>query len=181
MNRITDRYASAVRSSNLRSKPDTRMSDSDVIGAAGLAAKKSPLAIALMRLFAGDNRAAPEIVRIMAASVIGKAWHWHKIELHRLEADDIARAVLAWHRDGVCKVCGGHGYKLAGNVSIGSGRAVLGDTPCPACHGTRKVMFDSQFAMDRLELARWLRSEIEREQAIAGSEAMRKLGPSLDF
>jgi len=181
MSRITDRYASAVRSSNLRSKPDANMSDSDVIGAAGLASKRSPLAIALMRLFTGDNRAAPEIVRIMAASVVGKAWHLHKIELPRLEADDIARAVLAWHRDGVCKVCGGHGFMLAGNVSIGTGRAVIGDVPCPACHGTRKVPFDHQFAMDRLELARWLRSEIEREQAIAGSEAMRALGPTLEL
>ena len=181
MSRITDRYASAVRSSNLRSKADTNMSDSDVIGAAGLAAKKSPLAIALMRLFTGDNRASVDIVRILTASVIGKAWHFYKLPLPRIEGADIAKAVLAWHRDGVCRVCGGHGFMVAGGGGLGEGRAVIGDAPCGACHGQGKVSFDRQFAMDRLELARWLRAEIEREQAIAGAEAMKALGPRMEL
>ena len=174
-------YASAVRSSNLRSKADTNMSDSDVIGAAGLAAKKSPLAIALMRLFTGDNRAATDIVRILTASVIGKAWHFYKLPLPRIEGEDISKAVLAWHRDGVCRVCGGHGFMVAGGGGLGEGRAVIGDAPCGACHGQGKVSFDRQFAMDRLELARWLRAEIEREQAIAGAEAMKALGPRMEL
>ena len=181
MSRITDRYASAVRSSNLRSKADTNMSDSDVIGAAGLAAKKSPLAIALMRLFTGDNRAATDIVRILTASVIDKAWHFYKLPLPRIEGEDISKAVLAWHRDGVCRVCGGHGFMVAGGGGLGEGRAVIGDAPCGACHGQGKVSFDRQFAMDRLELARWLRAEIEREQAIAGAEAMKALGPRMEL
>lgn len=184
--RIQDRYASAVRSSNLRSKPDTTHSDTDVLGAAGLAAKPvrvvdgierpgSPLGIALMRLFAGDNTAAADIVRIMAASLVGKAWRMSEQRVSQVQAEDIARAVLAWHRDGVCKPCGGHGYKLV------EGAPMLSEQTCPACHGTRKVPFDSAFPLDLVLLARWLLAEVEREQAIAGPAAMAALAPRLDL
>lgn len=156
------------------------MSDSDVLGAAGLAAKRAPLAIALMRLFSGDNHATAEIVLVMTDMVIGKAWHAAQLAIPRVTGEDIARSVLAWHRDGVCRACGGHGFKLAGG-SLGEGRAVVGDAACDKCHGTRKVPFDSQFSGDYLELARWLRANIEREQAFAAGEAMKALAPRMDF
>lgn len=171
---IIDRYSSAVRSSNLLSKPDTTWSDSDVIGAAGLAAKHNPLAIALTRLFTGDNSAAASIVQILSDAVWEKAKR-DKIKLRRVQADDMARAVLAWFRDGVCKACGGHGYTLI------EGTRTVGDHACRSCHGTGKLSFDSQFALERLLLARWLLAEVEREQAIAGSAAMAALAPRLDL
>ena len=66
MSRITDRYASAVRSSNLRSKADTNMSDSDVIGAAGLAAApEQPISVAFVPV-KGDR---PELVVHVGAEV----------------------------------------------------------------------------------------------------------------
>ena len=37
--RVLDRYASAIDSSNLKSEPGTTFSDTDVLGAAGIAAK----------------------------------------------------------------------------------------------------------------------------------------------
>ena len=94
------RYASAVRSNNLRSAAATTYSDSDVLGAVGLASKRHPLAMALARLFCGDNHAARELVVILSELAWGKAAVL-RIDLKRTQADDIARAVLAWHRDGV--------------------------------------------------------------------------------
>jgi len=178
MSRIANRYQSAVYSQNLRSEPRTDMSDSDVIGAAGLAAKSRPLAIALYRLFAGDNRAVGETVQILTGMLVDKAWQLHRMELHRVVAGDISKAVLAWHRDGMCKTCGGHGYKIVGG-KLGESRAVVSDAPCGDCRGTGKVLFDQQFAMELLELARWLRAAIEKEQCAAGEAAMRKLGQEI--
>lgn len=178
MSKIENRYASAVRSSNMRSKPGTEMSDSDVIGAAGLAARRNELAISLMRLFSGDNREAHHVVRVLSEMAWGKAKAEH-VKLKRAQADDMARAVLAWFRDGRCDVCRGHGYKVVGG-KLGEGRAVLSDAACSACKGTRKLPFDTQFAIERRLIARWLLSEVERQLAVAGAEAMKALGARMD-
>lgn len=183
---IVDRYSGAVNSSNLKSKPDTNCSDSDVLGAAGFASKPvrtvagvevrgSPLGIALMRLFAGDNTAAADLVRVMSRALVGKAWHWEKTALPEVEAEDMARAVLAWYRDGVCKVCGGHGKeKLVGAPG-------LSDRDCQACKGSGKVPFDKAFVIERRALARWMLAEVEREQTIAGPAAMAALAPRMEL
>lgn len=172
--KFADRYAGAVSSSNLGSKPDTTYSDSDVIGAAGLAAKRVPLGMALLRLFSGDNHSVGKIVDILAEM----AWKRRRMggrKPRRVECEDIARAVLAWHRDGTCKVCGGHG------VGLIPGTPTLGGDQCRACKGTGRVLFERQFPVDRLDLARWLAAELEREMADAGPEAMRKLAPRLEI
>ena len=172
MSDIIDRYSGAVHSGNLAAKRDRMGADVDVLGAAGLAAKKTPLGMALLRLFAGDSRAAGEIVSIMACKLVGKAYRLGQ-ECGHPEAEDIARAVLAWHRDSRCKGCGGHGVRLI------KGTTTLGDEPCPACKGAGRVNFDRNFTMERLELARWLAAEVDKEQAAAGPEAMKRLAPRL--
>lgn len=172
MSNIIDRYSGAVRSGNMASKPDTTYSDSDVMGAAGLAGKRVPLGMALLRLFVGDNHAAGAVVEILTDKAVGKAYRMGN-ECSRVEATDIARAVLAWHRDGACKCCAGHGVKLI------PGTTTLGDDACRPCRGTGRVPFDRQFSMERLELARWLAAEIDAEQAKAGPEALRLLAPRL--
>lgn len=171
---LQDRYSSAVRSSNLKSNPRTTKSDSDVLGAAGFASKHRPLAIALMRLFVGDNHASRDIVELLTRMVVGKAWHGQKMALPETEARDISQAVLAWHRDGVCKACGGHGYMRV------DGAPTISDQPCGVCRGTGKVPFDKHFKGGRRELAQWLVTEIEREQAAAGQAAMAALAPRLE-
>jgi hypothetical protein len=170
-----DRYSTSVRSSNLRSAPDTTHSATDVLGAAGIASKRTPLGIALMRLFSGDNGAAAQIVQTMAGMLVGKAWHAHKLELKPTQATDMAQAVLAWHRDGTCKPCGGHGYLMV------EGAPTLSDHQCPRCRGTGRVPFDRHFKGARLDLAQWLVAEVEREQAFAGPAAMRALAPRLEL
>jgi hypothetical protein len=176
MSKIIDRYSSAVRSSNLRSKEATTYSDSDVLGAMGLAAKQRPLAAALARLFTGDNHASGEIVEILAGLAWGKAAETH-VQLKRPQATDMARAVLAWHRDGTCQTCKGHGYAILG--TIGAGRAVVSDHDCPACKGTAKLPFGPQFPAERRSVAWWLLSQVEREQAHAGPAAMAALAKRL--
>lgn len=175
MSKVLDRYASAVHSSNLKSDPRTTYSDSDMCGAAGLAGKNKPLAMALARLFSGDNTAAHELVRIMAELVWNKKRHFGVEDFKRRTAEDMARAVLAWHRDGACRPCGGHGFELI------PGTRTVGGTSCRACKGTAKVPFDKQFPLERLGMARWLLNEVERELADAGSAAMAKLAPRLEL
>ena len=146
----------------------------DAVGAAGFAGKKRPLAMALLRLFVGDNHAAKQIVSLMSVMLVSKAYQIG-ILLPFTEAEDIASAVLAWHRDGVCKPCGGHGFtKIEGSPS-------LSEHVCPACRGTRKVPFEREFKSRNVDLARWLIAEVEREQAIAAKEAMKRLNLRIDF
>lgn len=173
--RFDDRYSTAVRASNLRGEPETHASSTDVLGAAALAGKSSALAMALLRLFVGDNTMAREIVDIMAGMLIGKAWHFDALVLARVQAEDIARQVLAWHRDGVCRACGGHGFALI------PGTKLLGEHACTECRGTGRVPFDAAFTMETLHLARWLLAEVERETAKAGPAAMACLAPRLDL
>lgn len=170
--KINDRYASAVHSGNLGSKPDTTASDSDVLGAVGLASRKVPLGVALMRLLSGDNHAAADVVRILADKAVGKAYRMGN-ECGRTEAEDLAKAVLAWYRHGTCTKCGGHGVQLI------PGTTTLGGKECPACRGTGRLRLEKQFGMLRLELARWMVAEVDRELAHAGPEAMKKLAPQL--
>jgi hypothetical protein len=172
--RITDRYASAVHSSNLKSEAKTYQSDADVLGAFGLAGKRNPLATALERLFTGDNTAAREIVEHMAGMSWGKA-KTLKIKQTRVQSEDMARMVLAWHRDGTCKPCGGHGYELV------LGTKTVGDTECKHCRGTTKIPFERQFKPEFRILARWLLVHIEKEQSVAGPAAMKALAPSLEL
>jgi hypothetical protein len=166
MSNIEERYARAVANG---------ASAADVVGAVGFAGKRAPLATALLRLFVGDNHAAHDVVRCMAEMVISRAYRADGLVLASVEATDLARSVLAWHRDGRCKPCGGHGFlKLDGAPG-------LSDQECRHCRGTGRIPFDRQFAMDRLELARWLAAKVEVEQRVAGAEAMRFLSEQIQL
>ena len=186
--KITDRYASAVHSSRLTVDERTTYSDTDVLASMGCADRAltdgvsfggrpvtpAPMAVALTRLFTGDGRAAGTIVDLLAS----RAWkqaRTMRVKLQRVEAVDMARACLAWHRDGVCRACGGHGrLRIPGSPTIG-------DRACKTCKGVGRIPFEREFRPDLRELARWLIVEMEREQAQAGAEAMRWIAPSLDF
>lgn len=189
---IHDRYATAIRSSNLKIKElkvdETAIGDAEVVSAMAFADKElttgmdslgnpvrpAPLAVALERLFLGDNAAAVVIVERLAEMAWERA-KARRIKLKRAEAADMARACLAWHRDGACKPCGGHGYLVI------RGSTTIGNQSCKACKGTGRLPFDKNFAEDLREIANWLLDEMSREQSRAGPAAMRKLAPSLDL
>lgn len=171
---MMDRYARAMGSSNLRSQEITTNSDADVIGAAGMAGVRQPLAMALARLMSGDNRASIDVTAQLSTLAWGKAQAM-RVKLKRAQADDMAAAVLGWMRGGVCKPCGGHGFELQSDAVLGESRAVLSDRHCKHCKGTGKVPFEREFHKDLVELARWLLVKVEEESSKAGPAVMAKL------
>lgn len=171
---FTESYSIAMRAKDLRSEADTTRSATDLLGAAGLAAKRLPLAMLLERYFCGDDGAAHSLVREMAELAWGKAQAEH-VMLKRVQADEMARKVLAWFAHGTCSACGGHGYELI------AGTPSLSENACKACHGSKRKPFRREFALERLLIAEWLLAEVEREQAKAGPAAMAKLAPRLDL
>lgn len=186
--RILDRYATAVRSSCLTVDERTTYSDTDVLGAMGLAGrnlerghdsqgnpiKPAPLAVALERLFAGDNHASMVIVQLLSDMAWQRA-RTMKVKLNRMGAADMAKACLAWHRDGVCKACGGHGTLVI------PGSTTLGAQQCKPCKGEGRVPFERQFAHELRDLAAWLVAEMQRDQSRAGPAAMALLAPRLNL
>lgn len=184
--KFEDRYASAIQASNLKSEEPTLFSGADVIGAAGFASKSrrasetpdarpgQPLPMALLRLFTGDNRAADEIIEILTAKVVGKAFRLGH-EIGHPAASIIARMSLDWFRDSACKACGGHGYELI------KGAPAIGEKACARCGGNKKRPFETMFPADRIDIARWLLADLEREINLAGPAAMAALAPRLDL
>ena len=171
---FSDHYATAVHARSLRSQPDTTRSDSDVLGAAGLASKRVPLGIGLLRLFSGDNNAAPQLVDILAG-IARDYCERERLKVRHIEQRDIAVVVLAWFRDSACHPCRGLGQLVIANTTT------LRDT-CKACKGTGRKPFDKPFRLaEKLAIAQHLRDRIEREQGAAGAEAMKSLAPRLDM
>lgn len=173
---IQDRYASAIRSNNLAVDERTTYSDSDVLGAFGLAAKDKSmkLPMLLQRLFLGDNGASVAVVEVLSDMVRDRAAAL-RIRIAQVQADDMAKACLAWHRDGSCKPCGGHG------VLVIRGTKTLGDQECKVCKGIGRRPFEREFHESFRGLASWLVAEMERDQSRAGGAAMAKIAPRLDF
>lgn len=189
-----ERYSVAISARSLVVDPRTTMSDSDMLGGMGLADRrlaegyvptgrdagyripKAPLAAPLTRLLCGDNHAVHEVVSILADMVWSRADYQRvKPKVMRTAAHDMACACVAWHRNGTCRVCGGHGFERI------KGTPALSERECKACHGTRKVPFEEQFHEDHRALARWLVAEMDRALGRAGPEAMRAVAPSLDL
>lgn len=174
--KFDDRYSTAIRSSNLRSEAKTLHSSADILGAAGKASKRHPLALALLRLFcSSDNQTVGEVVDIMTSMAVGKAYRLHD-EIGREAASILSRLVLDWYRDPACKQCGGHGFKRMANAPT------LSDQSCGICSSTPgRRNFEAMFPSNRLELAKWLAGELERETAIAGPAAMAALATRLEL
>lgn len=195
---VDERYSTAVSSGNLAVNPRTRMSDTDVLGAMGIAdreltegvarrrnretrkveevaVKPAPLAVALERLLrGGDTRAAHSITRTMADMVWREA-RGQSVKLTHAQASDMAKSVLAWFRHGVCKPCGGHGFKLM------KGSRTLGDVACGSCKGSGKRALEKEFKHEHRGLVSWLAAEVQRESGRAGPQAMAHLASQMDL
>jgi hypothetical protein len=169
--RLLERYSQAVNSDDLTVNERTTWSDTDVLGAAGLAGKHNPLGLALTRLFADGK---PEEALLNLTELAFKRARTLRVRVDRDQSKEVATAVLGWHRFGTCQPCGGTGYSvIKGTPSLG--------TECPHCRGTGKIPFEPLFPQDVVELACWLSAEIDRAQAAAGSDAMRALAPRLEL
>lgn len=171
MTKILERYASAVHATSLTSDPDTYMSNTDVLGAMGLASKQYQLGVALTRLLSGGG--AVDAIDTLATMIFKRA-RTEKVKLSAIGAQDMATAVLAWHRHGTCQPCGGRGSLLM------PGTPVNGEL-CPHCKGTGKIDFDANFHPALRRLAQWASDEIDCNIAFAAQEAMRRIAPRLEL
>lgn len=163
--KIFERYATAINASSLKPDPNSVHSDLDVIGAAGLAARYEPMGIALARMLGGGRGNA---IEDMADAAYRRSHRIKGGRLTRLQAEDMAKAVLAWIRNGRCTPCGGIGAMLI------PGTPSLGDE-CNTCKGSGKLAFDTHFRQEWRDVADWLRGEVERSQANAGTMTMQKI------
>jgi len=171
--RYQERYACSVNSSNLTVDERTTWADSDVIGAAGMAAHHFPLGVALMRLFDGSG-SAQEVIESMADEAMRKR-NAMRIKISRVEVEDLCRAALAWHRAGTCPECGGTRKQLI------PGTPHLSEIDCVPCNGSGRMLYRNIIAESRIPLFEWLIAAIKREQVNAGCQAMRNLAPRLDL
>ena len=174
--KMIDRYSTAMHAGNLASKPETTWSDTDVLGAMGLAARHEPLGVAIARMLYGGGQA--DVLAIIAEETFEQSFRMHskrtQYKITRVQAEDIATAVLSWYRHGTCQPCGGTGFaRIKDTPSLGS--------ECKHCAGTRKVLFEKQFRHEWRELARWLHDQINQTQSRAGQVAMQKIAPTLSF
>jgi hypothetical protein len=133
--RVLERYSAAVNSDNLTVDERTTLSDTDVLGGAGLAAKSEPLGIAIVRLLA-DGKPGPAIA--ILAEMVFKRARTLRVKFSQVQADDLSRAVLGWYRHGTCWPCGGTGFQTIPDTPV------QGDE-CPHCKGSGKLNFDRMF------------------------------------
>ena len=168
-----DRYASAVNSSNLSVKAETTYSDTDVLTAMGLAARHHPLGAALQRLFVDGK--ARECVDLMAKMARDHSFKI-KARMTPFQSQRMAEKVLAWYRHGVCTECGG-----GGKVIVLEPRPHQSEEDCPHCYGFGRRPFAPNFSAETLQVARWLKGEVSKHQALAGKAAMQLMSPSLDL
>lgn len=193
---IKTRYASAVHSSNLTVRSgkhatadaETVIGDPEVLGAYGLADRDlerghdrngktfnpAPLAVPLERLFSGDARAAHDIVRILSELAFDQSRHLG-VKLSQVQATDMARATLAWFRNGTCQPCGGRGKPAIKDSPV------LSSKDCDHCKGTGKILFERQFRHEWRPLALWMKERMEDESAKAAPAAMKKLAGKMDL
>lgn len=193
---IKTRYAAAVHSGNLTVKSaknnteeaQTVIGDPEVLGAYGLADRDlergfdnkdrkfspAPLAVPLERLFAGDSNAAHSIVRILADMAFAEA-RKTGIQLDRVQAQNMAKATLAWFRNGTCQPCKGRGKPAIKDSPV------LAAHDCEHCKGTGKILFEKQFRFEWKPLARWLKEAMEMECGRAAPAAMRALSQRMDL
>jgi hypothetical protein len=181
--RMTDRYASAITSSDLSVQANA-MGDTDILAAFAVADRalstgrlsdgtpifRAPLAVPLERLLAGQRMAA-DVVAVLAHKLMGRAGKQRVKPFSRVLAHDMARAVLGWWIAGFCKACGGLGQTL-----IPGSRALSGH-PCRSCRGEGRIPFENHFRHEHQELARWLICEIEHEASRAGPPARELVAP----
>lgn len=182
--KITNRYASAIHSSNLKSRDEVYDGDTEILGAFGIADRrlssgedhytKHPLAVPLQRLFNGNGAAASEIIGILAKLIQGKAVRL-RVSVTAGQAREIARIILGWFRSPACRACGGHGFKIIRNTTT------VGDSRCRPCNATGKIQLELLFKERERELVRWAIARMELEAGMAGPVAMKALASQMEL
>jgi hypothetical protein len=145
---ITERLIAARQTTNLKGKSYTE-TDVDVVGASGLAQVGVRTVGALASRQNLTRRDLATIAEKMAFRMrrrsTNERWHYQHNDLTVIAA----HALAYWH-DSKCKVCGGHGLEMDGQLPVG---------PCDACDGTGQAPLPTdietvkQRPADKLEAA----------------------------
>ena len=164
--KIAERYSVARRASSLKSEARTRLSASDVLGAAGMAAQQHSDAMLLWGVLYGGN--TDQTMKLVDGLARKAAAHMMRNRL-KGEPRHIAMEVLAHYLHAQCGACGGVGYQLVPHTIARS------DEPCDVCHGTGKPPTPQD------EAWQWLSNHLQTLISIAGQKTMAKLASDMDF
>lgn len=144
---ISERYATACNSSNLRVESE-KGSAADLMIAAGWL-PSSEVGSALLRLHTKYSRHGLEHVHNKIMD--------HLKQTRVLNQSEVASSVIAWWLSKLCKTCNGVKFKLI------EGTPSLSAKHCTKCRGTGKCMLPHGEAGKKI--ARWLDECVERARA----------------
>ena len=164
MAKISEHYSIARNTSNLKSEPRTRMSASDVIGAAGMAAQEHADALLLWSVVYGGKTS--QKMRLVDGLAHKLAGHMMR-NRHKGNPRHIAMEVIAYYLHATCDDCDGVGYEIIPYTIVRS------DDPCPYCQGTGKP------PMPQDEAWQWLHDRVSELLSIAAGKTMQKIDLNL--
>ena len=158
--KISERYATARNTSNLKSEPRTTLSAADVLGAAGMAAQEHSDALLLWSVMYGGKTA--QKMQLLSGLEARLSRHMTN---QRIEGDPrrIAMEVMAHYLYAQCPECGGAGYQVV------EGTITRSDDPCGACGGSGKPHPPSGAAWQ------WLHNYVSILLAKAAGKVMDKI------
>ena len=164
--KISERYAVARNASSLKSDPRTRLSASDVLGAAGMAAQQHSDALLLWSVVYGGKSA--DKMRLVDGLSQKLCAHMMRNRL-KGNPQHIAMEVLAHYLHAKCEACDGVGYQLIPHSIARS------DDPCEVCGGTGKP------ATSQDDAWRWLQGYVATLLSIAAGHTMARLAGDMDL
>lgn len=166
MAKISEHYSIARNTSNLKSEPRTRMSASDVIGAAGMAAQEHADALLLWSVVYGGKTS--QKMRLVDGLAHKLAGHMMRNRLKGTPRH-IAMEVIAYYLHATCDDCDGVGYQIIPCTIVRS------DDPCPYCQGTGKP------PMPQDEAWQWLHRYVSMLISKAAANIMEKTARNMDL
>lgn len=178
---IGERYLHASASSDLGVRGGR--CDADVLLAAGFAAAGNvhgALALTLYRMReTRDLSGFAGLVDTSANWIMGRSLRPGRNRLPRIarvEARDVATAVLRWWLDQTCQACSGRMHPfITGTNRLDHSR------DCGACHGTGKSLVDHVATQHARPHARWLAGEFDSMAGAIFGAMARLLAPRLDL
>jgi hypothetical protein len=172
-----DRYARAIESSRLVIDPD-RLTDADVLLAAGWATQGDPsrmLALKLYRLQVGRYRdglasALEEAERMLNGRLQRTG---RKSGLPPSARRAIVVATVRHWLDAACPYCEGRGHNVI------DGTKTLSSENCRACYGAGKTPLLHIVPRAHVEHAQWLEDELNRLLGLVFGELARRIAQDL--
>lgn len=159
-----DRYASAVCSSSLTPDADSSLAPLDVLGAAGMAARREPLGMLLQRLRACPTPVAQSVAGAALAERLRAAVRKRQVRRDGADSEVVAAEALAWWLDPTCLSCGG--------VRFQARDARLTARHCGVCSGSGVRPLESRGT----DAAHWVIDEISRHVGRSEAAHRRVLG-----